>query len=422
MSYTPYGIERSATHVNNQSFFEIWCKNAPSWRVKIKRLLWRITRHWEVMEEKGMDKKYQVFVSSTYQDLQEERQEVMHALLELDCMPAGMELFPAANDDQWSLIQKVIDDCDYYILILGGRYGSIGKEKISYTEMEYKYAIEKNKPVISFLHKLPGDIPSNKSESSTEGKIKLEEFREVVQQKMCKYWTNPSELGSVVSRSLVRLIKTNPAVGWVKADIATNQEATFEILKLRKKIEELEAELISISSRPPEGIEELSQDDDEFNLSFMITSNRNSNMKPSIVKKKDTFSTSWNNLFSAISPCMIDEADETEIDDVLNEYIRKNKVKEILEREDFLNRKLEKISIYQNDFDTVIIQLRALGLIQRCIKQRSLKDTATYWSLTPYGDNLMTKLRAIKKKQTVEHIESNITGYFEGVPSMAHSF
>src|SRR6266853_1961238 len=61
-----------------------------------------------------MDKRYQVFVSSTFNDLQEERQEVMQALLELDCMPAGMELFPAANETQLNLIKRVIDDCDYY--------------------------------------------------------------------------------------------------------------------------------------------------------------------------------------------------------------------------------------------------------------------------------------------------------------------
>ena len=72
-----------------------------------------------------MNKKYQVFVSSTYQDLLEERQEVMQALLELECIPVGMELFPAADDDQWTLIKGLIKDCDYYVLIVGGRYGSI---------------------------------------------------------------------------------------------------------------------------------------------------------------------------------------------------------------------------------------------------------------------------------------------------------
>ena len=47
-----------------------------------------------------MNKKYQVFVSSTYKDLTEERQEVIQALLELDCIPVGMEMFPAADDDR----------------------------------------------------------------------------------------------------------------------------------------------------------------------------------------------------------------------------------------------------------------------------------------------------------------------------------
>lgn len=45
-----------------------------------------------------MDKRYQVFVSSTFEDLQEERREVMQALLSLNCIPTGMELFPAADE------------------------------------------------------------------------------------------------------------------------------------------------------------------------------------------------------------------------------------------------------------------------------------------------------------------------------------
>jgi hypothetical protein len=91
----------------------------------------------------GLDKRYQVFVSSTHEDLIEERQSVMHALLELDCIPSGMELFPAADDDQWTLIKRVIDDCDYYIVIIAGKCGSIGPTGLSYTRMEYEYAVSK---------------------------------------------------------------------------------------------------------------------------------------------------------------------------------------------------------------------------------------------------------------------------------------
>src|SRR4249919_820551 len=106
-----------------------------------------------------MEKRYQVFVSSTYKDLQEERQEVMQALLELDCIPAGVELFPAANEDQWTLIKKVINDRDYYIVIIAGRYGTIGPSGQGYTEMEYRYAIDSGKPVIGFLHADPPSLP-----------------------------------------------------------------------------------------------------------------------------------------------------------------------------------------------------------------------------------------------------------------------
>ena len=53
-------------------------------------------------------RKFSIFISSTYEDLQEERENVMDALLKLDLIPCGMELFPASNESQWSLIKRVI--------------------------------------------------------------------------------------------------------------------------------------------------------------------------------------------------------------------------------------------------------------------------------------------------------------------------
>ena len=87
------------------------------------------------------ERRYEVFVSSTFFDLQEERAAVSKVLLEMDAFPAGMELFPATDADSWTLIQQVIDSADYYLLIVGGRYGSINDTtELSYTEMEYDYA------------------------------------------------------------------------------------------------------------------------------------------------------------------------------------------------------------------------------------------------------------------------------------------
>ena len=43
------------------------------------------------------------------------------------------------------------------------------------------------------------------------------------------------------------------------------------------------------------------------------------------------------------------------------------------------------------------LQLRALGLMTKNENNRLVKDTGTYWTLTPYGDSVMNRLRAIEK-------------------------
>src|SRR5687768_107755 len=102
-----------------------------------------------------MEKRFQVFISSTFTDLMDERQSVLRAILELDHMPAGMELFPAADDSAWQLIRDVIDASDYYVVIVGGRYGSRDERGIGYTEKEYEYAVQAGKPVLPLLHGKP---------------------------------------------------------------------------------------------------------------------------------------------------------------------------------------------------------------------------------------------------------------------------
>jgi hypothetical protein len=102
-----------------------------------------------------MEIRHQVFVSSTYVDLMEERQAIIQALLELDCIPAGMEMFVATDEDQWDLITKVIDLSDYYLVVIGARYGHVTPEAISYTEKEYNYAVKSGKPIIAFVHTKP---------------------------------------------------------------------------------------------------------------------------------------------------------------------------------------------------------------------------------------------------------------------------
>jgi len=343
-----------------------------------------------------MEVKHQVFVSSTYKDLLDERQEVMQALLELDCIPVGMELFPAADDDQWTLIKRLIDDCDYYILIVGGRYGSVNSDGISYTQMEYEYAVEKGIPVISFLHKKPDDIPAGKSESEAKLKKKLDDFKKIAQQKMCKYYESPLELGSVVSRSLVRLIKDKPQPGWVKATYLPSEESTKEILELTKQVELLKAELEKAKTKAPEGTELLSQGDDKIELNFSFTAQGN-DWRIDDVKYTSKTELSWNEIFGEISPLMIDETQELPIRSKINQLIKDKEYDKLEKKFKKEERFPASFSLNDSDYQTIKIQLRALNLMTESIRKRGVRDTKTYWTLTPFGDTVMTRLRAIKR-------------------------
>jgi len=189
-----------------------------------------------------MKKRYQVFVSSTYEDLKEERFEVLKALLELDCIPCGMEYFPAASDDQWSYIRELISECDYYVVIVAGRYGSTDEEGVSYTEKEFDFAVQQGIPVVGFVHPDPSSRPARFSEATDEGRQKLAAFTRKVQRKLVKYWNTPHELGAVVSRAITHVIRRTPRTGWVRADTIADGSAE-EVERLRREAERLSGEV-----------------------------------------------------------------------------------------------------------------------------------------------------------------------------------
>lgn len=165
-----------------------------------------------------MNKRYQIFVSSTFKDLEKERETVMRTILELGHFPSGMELFPSANDSQWEFIKKVINECDYYIVIIAGMYGTVNPNtKLSYTEMEYRYAVnEAKKPVLAFLPNDIENLPNKYVDSSVKKRKSLERFKDFVKTKLVNFYQNSDDLGRKIATSLPKLILDNPSQGWIK--------------------------------------------------------------------------------------------------------------------------------------------------------------------------------------------------------------
>lgn len=189
-----------------------------------------------------MEKKYQVFISSTYQDLIEERAIAIETILRLEHIPIGMEMFNAGNDEQWELIKRTIDNSDYYVVIIGFRYGSTTSDGISYTEKEYDYAVQKGLPVLTFIQGRNVAVAASKRESNAKAQKKLEAFVEKAKKRISNFWKNKDELATYISTALQIEMKRKPRVGWVRSyDIDKIDEELKSLYKqndyLKSKLE-----------------------------------------------------------------------------------------------------------------------------------------------------------------------------------------
>ena len=94
---------------------------------------------------------------------------------------------------------------------------------------------------------------------------------------------------------------------------------------------------------------------------------------------------------------MLEEASEGYLRGRLNEELR------------FYDKELTdgpfyRLEISNDSFETIKIQLMALGIMQRSTKKHAVTDHATYWSLTPYGEQYLVGLRAIRRGEGISPI------------------
>ncbi|MHC3771823.1 DUF4062 domain-containing protein [Pantoea agglomerans] len=322
-----------------------------------------------------MDKRYQVFVSSTFKDLEQERSAVIQTLMEMDCIPAGMELFPAIDEQQWEFIKKIIDDCDYYLLIIAGRYGTTTSEGKSYTEMEFDYAIEKGKRAVVLVHSDLASLPIGKSEPDPIARQKLDDFiKRATNGRLMKTWSNADDLAGKVSVSLQKTIKTYPAIGWVRADKITNNEALSDLMDLTKENENLKKALFEVKQQSGFHYSgEIADLDSTFELHYSVCPSNNYYGE----ETKHTETVTWKSLYHFLSPYIHKHVKTSDLYEKLTQKI---------DREQNIDHD-SYVSIDESDLLTIEIQFAALGLIDI---ENGL------WKLTPKGVEKMLDVRIVK--------------------------
>lgn len=183
-----------------------------------------------------MKRKLQIFVSSTFIDLIPERQAAVGAILKAGHIPAGMELFTAGDKSQMDTIKKWIDESDVYMLILGGRYGSTEPTTgISYTELEYNYAVEQNKPLFAVVITEPA-LEKKVQTSGTdflekENPKELKLFRQKVLSNISSFFEDEKDIRLAVHESLSDFASSRELKGWVQADEIVDTKPLFEEIK-----------------------------------------------------------------------------------------------------------------------------------------------------------------------------------------------
>ena len=241
--------------------------------------------------------KYQIFVSSTYEDLKGERDAVIKAILEMGHIPVGMEMFSAADEEQWKLIARHIQESDYYVVLVAHRYGST-IEGVSYTEKEYDFAVGQGIPTLGFVIAESAAWPSTRREDAALQEIK--KFKAKIQQRLVAFWTSADDLSGKVAISLGKQFMVTPRPGWVRATEAIDPSVVNELSRLveenRRLREDLERIRLAEQSVQAPGLDQ--------SIRLVIDVNEKANRGPS---KKANVEIAWLDILGAIGPELMTE-------------------------------------------------------------------------------------------------------------------
>lgn len=162
----------------------------------------------DLAEGPAASKPIRVFISSTWEDLQPEREAVEEALHRMqDTAFAGMEYFGSRPETPKEVSLAEVDRSDVYIGIFAHRYGS------GITEAEYLRARERGLPCLIYLKDDSVPVPPAHIERDAAKVAKLEALkRELKGHHTLSFFKSPDQLATQVVADLHNLLKSAPTV------------------------------------------------------------------------------------------------------------------------------------------------------------------------------------------------------------------
>jgi hypothetical protein len=340
-----------------------------------------------------MEKVYQVFVSSTYSDLKDERRQVSETLAKAGYIPAGMELFPAADQEQLQFIERVIDRCDYYIVVIGGRYGSVADDNVSFTEKEYEYALRKGIPVLAFLHAEPDKIEVGKTDIEPTKAAKLKAFRDrLATGRLVRSWRTVHELCTEVLISVVQESNRRPGVGWVRGDQAIDPRVLQEAERLRIENAGLKERLLESTSEEIRFPPQLAGPESKFKFTVHMTKRDRDPPEVKIIHVAAPIGNVFINLYEDL----LSEPPESKIRECIGSIVLD--MSSVTAPDGFFD-----CEISHDDAEQLRFHFEALGLIETDLYDRDNSFPTRFqsrnfvWTITEKGRRYVVQHRAIAK-------------------------
>lgn len=321
--------------------------------------------------------KYQVFISSTFEDLKDERDQVIRAVLEMGHIPVGMEMFSAADDEQWKIIARHIEESDYYAVIAAHRLGSLTEEGISYTRKEYEYAREKNIPILGFILDENTSWPPQRIDSEAKSREDLQDFKALIREKPVSFWSSSDDLYGKFSVALMKAITANPREGWVRAsEVSGGPEITTEIIRLSSENATLRHQLdMAQKDADKEHKAEIRQI-----LSTLESTRRRVSYRYATQGNWVIANITLQGMFRSLGQDMMIEASSKDLSHSLAMSIRKDKSKSW-------------DIVAMNQMRGLLADLLTLDLVNPSDRKHPISDKNEYWSLTSTGIEVLKAIR-----------------------------
>ncbi|MCK4089303.1 MULTISPECIES: DUF4062 domain-containing protein [Acinetobacter] len=324
-----------------------------------------------------LDKRYQVFISTSGSDMQPERIVLAQTLVGMGFFSWGLEQRTPLTT---AFARRQIDDCDYVVILLGSQYGEQSVSGVGYMHLEYIYAVSKQKPIIVFMHEQPEARAQELHDQKPELREKFKDFRKQLQQDMDQVFSYRTlrDLEMAVRLNMPQMLERYPVVGWVRPQ--NTQRLQDEIDQLKEKIAQLETEMGTrehdpLLDLPKVGPREI------YTFEYRLHAYQDGNFKELKLQRK----LSWAQLLAVLGNTFKSPTPEEYFSKSLNEYLNDTGLSEArleMPRAHAVARSQINIRALHN----IKLQMRQNGWIMpsgRDDRQRML------WKLTPKGQKLI---------------------------------